>query len=1855
MCQPKALERLKSEYELGRMLDTRAVVKPLALDAYQGMPTLVMEDFGGQSLDQFLGAAMDVELFLRLAVEIASAVAEIHQHDVIHRDIKPQNIVVNLATGEVKITDLGSASRLPRDRQLLPSPEQMEGSPPYIAPELTGRLNRPVDTRADLYALGVTFYQMLTGQLPFEARDTLEWIHCHVARTPRPPRELVPAIPETVATIVLTLLAKEPGDRYQTARGLRHDLQECLEQWHAEGTVRPFPLRERDVSDRLQVPSRLFGRDEELGLLHRTFQRVLASEAPELVALSGYAGVGKSALALALRKAVLDEHAHFVTGKFDPYAQRAPYSAIVRAFAEKVGELLGEDEAPLREWRGAFQAALGINGKLIVDVIPPLRLIIGEQPPVAELPPLEAEVRFRRIFRGFVDVFCRHGRALVLFLDDLQWSDAASLCLLEDIVTGEGTHGVLLIGAFRDNEVTPAHPVARTLDRLRHAGAQVTEVVLTPLRRDDVVRLVAETVRASPDVTRPLGSLVYDKTAGNPFFVIQFLGTLRQEGLLQFNESRAAWQWDVARIEEQGYTDNVVDFMVQKLGRLPPDTQEALRSAACVGGKGQLQTLALVRGTSEEQAREDLWDALREGLLYTSRDWYSFAHDRIHQAAYLMLPQPARDELHLRIGRLFLTHTPPEELQERVYEVVNQLNLGAALITDPDERRSVAHLDLTAGRKAKAAAAYKDASDFIAAGIAVLPPHAWEESYELAYALHLELAECAYVNRHFDDAEGILRKLLACSRTRLDKARAYRVKINLHTIKGESDAAVASAIECLRLFGIELPLHPDEATLRQAYLRTRGIVGARRVEELVDLPRMEDPEMRAAMDILSVMNAAGFVDANLLHLRPCHMVELSLRHGNADASAVGYVEFGMGLSLVLGECEEGRRFGELGCALVDRFDLLTYKAQVYDRFGNFVNYWTRHLRSNLPYLRAAFDAATLTGNLTWTCYTSADILVVLLLQGDPLADVHRECEQRLEVVSRTGYHDLHLLIRALERFVAAMRGHTAHFATFDDAGFREAEFEERIRALLPTAECWYQVLKLQAHFLAGDVSAALHAARRAEELLWSATGMLIVTEHCFYSALAMAAAAGEGSAGERLRYEENIARRARLLQRWARSCPQNFAAKHALVRAEMARLEERDLDAMRLYEEAIRAAHESGFIQVEGLAYELASSFYRARGYALIADVYVGEARACYARWGADGKVRQIDHRYPRLVEPRAAAAITTITVRPEQFDLRSVIKASQTISGEIVLEKLVRTLLQVVLQHGGARKGYLLLAGEGGLSIQAGATLEDEGGEMQILQALPAAASTLVPMSIVNYVARVGERVILEDARAGGRFSADPYVEQHKPRSVLCLPIVRQAEVVGLLYLENNLMAGAFTSARVGVLDLLASQAAISLQNALLLSREKGARRAAEAAEQRAAFLAQASRVLTESLDDKQVLHRLAQLTVRELADWCVIDIVLPDGTRQRAAGAHVDPAREPLLRELQRRYPPGPDSPQPAARVLSTGEPVLMPELPDAVLRETCIDDDHFRLIRALGTRTALAVPLVARGRTLGVMSMGSEAPGRRYGRAEVELAQDVAYRAAIAIDNAQLYVRVQEAVRQRDEFLSVAAHELYTPMTSLKLSLDALQRASSGAPPLPEATAKLLDMIRRQGDRLSRLIGEMLNVARIETGRLPLERTQVELGALAHEVGDRFRADLARAGCSLLIRADAPVVGAWDRSRIDQVITNLLANAMKFGARKPIEISVEEKGGCARLAVRDQGFGIAPEMRERIFQRFVRGVPTRHYGGLGLGLYICRGIVEAHRGTIRVESEPGEGATFIVELPCVPPAPAAGEGPSRQPTRA
>jgi PAS domain S-box-containing protein len=1416
---PASLEQLTREYSLRSELDPRWAVCPVAISDVHGQVTLLLEDPGGEPLDRLIKEPMETGQFLRLAIGLASALGRLHERGLIHRNLKPANILVDSSQNRVWLMGFGITSRLPRERQLPEPPEYLTGTLPYMAPEQTGRMNRSIDSRTDLYSLGVVLYEMLTGRLPFAASTAMEWILCHVAMRPVSPRNASANAPVAVASIITKLLAKTAEERYQTAAAVERDLRRSLDLWNTLHRVDDFPLGEHDIPDELLIPEKLYGRGHEIDALLASFDRVIASGRPELVLVFGEAGVGKSSVVNELHKALLPTNGLFASGKFDQYKRDIPYSSLAQAFQSLVRPLLSKSQSELDDWRNALREGLGLNGALVLDLAPDLRHVIGEQPAVQELSPRDAKARCRLVFRQFISVFARSEHPLALFLDDLQWLDAATLEFLEDLLIQPDVQHLLVIGAYRDSEVDRMHPLMRTLTAIRRAGAPVQDIALTALGREDLTQFIADAFHCDRQHASPLAHLVHDKTAGNPFFGIQFTRSLVEERLARFDHGSARWLWDLSRIHAKGYTANVVDLMVGKINRLPAPTQKALRELACLGNVASTTTLALVHGTPEDEFHAHSRDAQHLELIGRSKESYWFLHDRVQEAAYSLIPDELRPTAHLRIARLLTAHIPPEKREEAIFEIVNQFNRALELITARDERHLVAELNLIAGKRAKASTAYSSALNYLVAGAALLADDASERWHELTFALELNRAECEFLTGQLPVAEERLKVLVSRSATNVERAAVACLHMDVCTTLDQSERAIEVCLDYLRHVGIEWSPHPTNDDVRREYERMWSLIGDRSVEELIDLPLMTDAESLATVDVLTKVGPPSlFTDSNLHSMVLCRAVNLSLEHGNSDGSCVHYVGLSETAGPHFGDYEAGFRFGRLGYELVEQRGLRRFQPATYMVFGGIVLPWTKHVREGRDFVRRAFEVANQIGDLTYAGYSSHFIVTNLLTAGDALDAVQREAENSFAFAQKARFGFVTDVLSGQLGLIRTLRGLTPVFGCFDDQRFDERQFEGHLASHrgLALPACWYWIRKLQARFLAGEHVAAVEAASRAEPLLWTSPSELEAADYYFYGALSLAACCDGASTVERQQHLESLAAHHRQLAIWASNCPENFENRAALVGAEIARIDGRTLDAETLYEDAIRSAHVNGFVHNEAVAYELAGRWYDLRGFQKIAQTYLREARYLYGCWGAEGKVRQLDEHYPRLtIEQASTSPTATIRTPVEHLELATVLRVSQAVSGEIVLEQLINVLMRTAIEHAAAERGLLILPRGDALQIVAEATAKADAILVQPTDARTAAKS--VPESIVQYVVRTQETVLLDDASTENAFAVDPYVRSHRARSILCLPLIHQRRLIGILYLENNLAPHVFTSSRLSVLRLLASQAAISLENTRL------------------------------------------------------------------------------------------------------------------------------------------------------------------------------------------------------------------------------------------------------------------------------------------------------------------------------------------------------------------------------------------------------------------------------------------------------
>lgn len=1831
----KELSRLRHEYDILQDLKVRGIVKPYRLERHENGLALISEDFRGESLRNFLKRnTTGLREFLIIASTLSEIVGEIHKNGIIHKDIKPGNIVINPETKETRIIDFGLSTRLQRDEQRDVNPGSLEGTLAYMSPEQTGRMNRSIDYRTDFYSLGVTFYEMLTGDAPFRSDDPMELVHCHIAKMPVSPHEMNKETPGVVSDIVMKLIRKNAEDRYQSAHGLKRDLDECLRQWEETGVVSGFGVGLHDMSEKFHIPQKLYGREPEVSMLMEGFERVCLGT-PEVMLVCGYSGVGKSFLVNEVHKPIVAKRGYFISGKYDQYKRNIPYSGVIQAFRELIQQLLTESEACLAVWKETLLHALGHNGQVIIDVIPDVEHVTGKQPPVPQLGPQETQNRFNQVFQQFLGVFATEKHPLVIFLDDLQWVDLGSLKLLKMVMANPDCRYVYLVGAYRDNEVDSTHALTLAVDEFGKAGVVINKITLSPLGCDHICRILSDSLHCEREKVVLLSELLSQKTGGNPFFVNQFLTTLHAEGAIAFDFSRNCWQWDTECIEQKGYTDNIVELMAGKIQKFGENTQHALRLAACIGNTFDLRTLSAVHGKSEEETSGDLWDAVKDGLILEIGDWESgigergigvgggsasvslagkedlgngdqvpgvrdgrleageqgigggkkettshqstplfpenmgqrlgdggsgasetlalpsrahdpqalapkpysptpnprfrFLHDRVQQAAYSLITDDLKKGVHLAIGRILLKSSSDVEMEENLFDIVNHLNTGIELITSQEERNELARLNLMAGRKAKASTAYEDALRHITTGMELLAAHSWQDQYELALSLHNEGASAAYLSGDFQKMDTLVALVLKHARTVLDRVNAYQTKIQAFMAQSKLTDALNTAVEIVNKLGVSIPKRPKTRHILAETFRTKWALRGKTIESLIDLPQMTDPHKLAALQLMSLaITPAYFTSPAFFAVLINKMVALSVIYGNASVSSVAYVFYAMLLCIKPDTIDAGYRFGRLALQLKEKFQARELTAILHGVFYNVVHSFKRHINEVFEPFQEGYLVGVETGSLEFACICASGYCGHPMFTSNDLVSSGREAAKYCERVNNLRQIKYINMLKIHLQIILNLQGESADPCRLAGDACNEDEMVSLFHAHNDhhsLADLYINKLLLSYTF--GNYHQALEDIQALKKHYFAILGHYHVVVYNFYHSLTLLAPYPETLAHEQRRSLKTVISNQKILKKWARHAPMNNLHKYYLVEAELARVKGKDAQAADLYDKAIALANKNDFVNEEALSNEVAARFYLSKGKGKIARTYLQDARYCYYRWGAHAKVKDIEERYPLLFtethrdknpSDSTSPGTTSGDTTSKALDLSTVMKVSGTISGEIVLEKLLVKLMKLVIENAGAQKGFLILEKEGRLVI--GAEGQAGSAEVKIPQGAPVEESGALPTSVINYTQRTRETVVVNDAVREGLFTGDRYIRETKPKSLLCVCMIYQGRMIGILYLENNLACGVFTPERVEFLKILSSQMAISVENAQLYG----------------------------------YLEQKVEARTQELA-------------------------------------------------------------------------------------------------RTL----------------KEMEVLNDTLRQAKKVAD---------EASRAKGEFVANISHEVRTPLNAVIGLADLALKTQDTA-----VQREYMEMIKASGETLLNLANDVLDISKIESGKWELENmdfglretVQNGIGALM------FQARMKGLDFRVSIADDVPDRLYGDPQSLKQVLTNLIGNAVKFTERGEIVLTVsrgervrrftaenaegaekyEEEGNSAhcfglssavsngggkskanehapvtlRFSVRDTGIGIPEDKHGRIFERFTQadGSMTRRYGGTGLGVTISKKLVELMGGNIWFESKPGVGSAF------------------------
>lgn len=1399
------IARFKLEYQKIQAFQSDGVVQVEAvLDVPDGI-LIVLEDFNGRPLSELFGPNLpDLKTFLTIARQLAMTLADLHRAGIVHQALTPQHVLFQPETGRVKLTGFGVSQLLTRELQAIYEPQTLQEILPYVSPEQTGRMNRQLDYRTDFYSLGVTLYQLLTGRVPFQSQDPLELIHHHIAQNPRPPDALNPHVPSIVSEIVMKLLAKEAEQRYQNAAGLEKDFAACLAQFEQTGRIEDLIVGKQDVLPDLHLPQQLYGREPELALLMAAFERA-SQGAAELVLVVGPAGIGKTSLVNEIDKSVVRQKGYFISGKFEPFKKDSPYRALIQAFGRLMRSLLAESEARVHTWKAKLLEALGTNGQLVIDVIPEAAWLLGPQPALPAVGPAEARRRFDLTFEKFISVFTQPEHPLVLFLDDLQWADSDSLTVLENLLAAPRARHLLVLGAYRENEVSPPQ-LLPSVEKIQRAGTTVTRIPMAALNAEVLNQLIADALRCTPDESRLLARLIGDRTENNPLFVKEFLKALRDADVLKLDPS-GNWHWDLDGARRLPAADNVIALMAHKIGHLSPRTQGVLKLAACIGSQFDLELLALVYQKPVKEALADLAEALDKNLVFFSAGTYYFFHDRIQEAIYSQISDEARAQTHYKIGTWIRRQTGPEALPERVFFIVDQLNAARPLLRESSEKSELTRLNLLAGQRAKATTAYASAVRYLTAGLELLPQGCWQNDYDLTLALYLDRVECEFILGNYPEAEKLFDLAFRNMRTGLEQAKARHLQATLYHLVLKPGDMLQASVDGLARLGINVPLKLTLPAAILEFLKVRVGLWRRSTADLAALPEMTDPRLQLAMALGEQIAIAAYMVSNLMLNTwiTLKMVNTSVRHGNTLSSASAYMSYGI-LHAFFGSYRTAYEMGQFALALGNTFNNPEAICSTTAPFSIFVNHWREHAARSLDHVDRCLAVSLETGRVLYLVAAATQSVVIRFFTGENLDNVHRDCLKNLERINRFSAAATYL--QSIRQVILNLKGLTQHATSLSDAQFDEAAM---VPLLMPgkTIDRRYYAYKCFICYLHGDYTEALQMAIEGEKYRDTLRGSLFMPLYVLAYALTLAALYPTASAVEKKRYWKRLKSYRGQLKRWAENCPENFRHLHLLVSAEMARLADQPAQAMTLYEQAIGVAHQYGYANFAAVAAEAAARFYLGLGLMPAAQAYLRQARDDYLKWGASAKVRDLDEQYPQLLV--LASTGTSIAA----LDVITALKASQTLSEEIVLDKLLGKLIRIILESAGAQKACLILEHDDQLFIEAQGRVDKN--EIWMLQSTLIETSPDLSPGIVNYVRHTHETLVLDHAGTAGPFTADPYVRRHQPKSILCLPILKQTRLVGLLYLENNLTPYAFTPERVTVLNILAAQAAISLENTRL------------------------------------------------------------------------------------------------------------------------------------------------------------------------------------------------------------------------------------------------------------------------------------------------------------------------------------------------------------------------------------------------------------------------------------------------------
>ncbi|MEA5604165.1 AAA family ATPase [Nostoc sp. UHCC 0252] len=1942
------LVHFRNQYTITKNLDYPGIIQTYSLEPYQNSYVLVMEDFGGISLSEWRGREgkiggepQNLIKFLQIAISLCDTLNYLYQHDVIHKDIKLANILIHPETRQVKLIDFSIASLLPKETQTIINPNLLEGTLAYLSPEQTGRMNRGVDYRSDFYSLGVSFYELLTGELPFQSDDPMELVHCHIAKMPLRlgNRE---DIPQVFSDIVMKLMAKNAENRYQSALGLKHDLEECLYQIQETGTITYFEIAKRDICDRFIIPEKLYGRETEVEKLLTAFERVATGNS-EMILVAGFSGIGKTAVVNEVHKPIVKQRGYFIKGKFDQFNRNIPFSAFVQAFRDLIGQLLTESDQQIKQWQNKITGALGDNAQVIIEVIPELELVIGKQSPVPEVSGVAAQNRFNLLLEKFIELFTDKEHPLVIFLDDLQWIDSASLKLLQSLMSEVNYASLLLIGAYRDNEVSATHPLMLTLDDIQKNGAKINTITLKPLNESKLNQLVADSLDCTENLALPLSKLIYQKTQGNPFFTIQFIKALHQDGLISFNYEQGYWQCDIAEINQRSLVNDVVEFMALQLQKLPESTQDVLKLAACIGNQFDLETLAIVSQQSKIETAACLWSALQDGLILPRSEVYKFfvgsenqavtqhnseiivykfLHDRIQQAAYSLIPESKKQATHYQIGKLLLGNLSTAELEDRIFDVVNQINIGKFLLQDESEKKQLAELNLSAGQKAKASTAYEAAKTYLQVGINLLTKDAKTAGYRLAFDLHFNLAEAALMSGDFQLLEETILILLEFANSNIDRAKIYVLKVTQYSLQGQFSESIQAGLEGLQSLGITVDRYSLKQLAQEEFAVVQERMKNRPIATLLNLPTATNPEVRAAIELLIILQPPAYIvsDFDLYSFATFRAVRLSIEQGNTAESIKAYATYGFLIGLMHSQYQQGLEFADVSLQLSYKLNSKFQQSGASFMLGCCIQVWAKPIQGAAEINYEGFLAGLESGEIPHAGYNLYSNICNRLFQGENLADIAIDID-KYWLIGEKLKHDFLLSILSACRFFVNQLSQSLDEQ--EQIATAEQSWVERSEALQShTALGTYYILQMHRACLIQGFKPDIHYVTEAGKFLNGCAGFTTSAGYYYYSSLILCNGYSSLTEAERSDVLQQIETNQAQLKIWSESCSENFLHKYLLVEAERSRIAEKYLEAMKLYDRAIAEAKANGYLQEEAIANELTAKFYLELDKEKAAQGYMQEAYYCYARWGAKAKIDDLEKRYPELLQPilhqqqlsfnsletiapiahssislSSQTSIISRTNVSNTLDFMSILKAAQAISSSIEFDEIIASLTKIILENSGAKKFALILSEDGNLQVKAITFINHQDNFLTPIQTIFKSQSLDtcedIPRKIINYVKNTQKTVVIDNCQTDVAGLLGEYLLEFQPQSVLCMPIINQGHLVGILYLENKLVAGVFTSDRIKVIQMLSVQAAISLENARLYqeSQEKAQQIQQNLQQQKTLF--NVVNQIRESLDLSAIFRAVTQ-NIRSILNVSRV------GIYQFHLGVNYEYG-ELIAEDVLPQFPSGLAIKiqdhcfgENYATLYKQGRICAISDIETAEVL-----DCHRVILQQFHVRASLVVAIMQDDELWGLLCIHQCDHPRHWQPSEIEFAQQIAAQMGVALQQTDLLLETRQQATQLEETLqnlkqtqlqlvqnekmsalgnlvAGVAHEMNNPLGFISASLeqskpvfaDIFKHLKLYQESLPnpkeeiiehaeeidleyslEDLPKMIDSMMIACDRLKNISTSLRTFSRADQDyKVPFNIHQ-GIDSTILILKHRLKANQQRPAIEVITNyGNLPQVECFP-GQLNQVFMNILANAIdafdesntdrSFGEIKanPNRIMITTSLADKQIEVKiaDNGQGMSESVKQKVFDHLFT---TKGVGkGTGLGLAIAQSIiVEKHCGTLDVNSTPDVGTEFVITLP-------------------